>query len=257
MSGVDGSVALTLAALVGLAAGSFLNVLIIRTHHDTSLWRGRSACPHCGHVLSWYEMFPFLSFVLLRGRCRHCRRALSWQYPIVELATAGLFMVVLQRFGLTWWSIWGWVVTSMMIAIAVYDGRWSLLPDSFTVALAIAGAGFALAAGGSWPSLVLGAIAGAGFFGSQYLFSRGRWVGSGDILLGGALGVMLGWRMLSLALLMAYLSGAVVASVLLLTRRRTSNATLAFGPFLVLSGFAAWLWGQEIINWYFSHALFR
>lgn len=250
------SVFLTVAVLLGLATGSFLNVLIIRTHRETSPWRGRSACSHCGHDLAWYELIPLLSFTWLRGRCRHCRQALSWQYPIVEAGTALLFGLVAYEFGISWWTIWGWVVVSTMVAIAVYDARWSLLPDGFTLSLAISGAGFAVVSGLPWTTVILGAIAGAGFFGLQYLLSRGRWIGSGDILLGGALGLLLGWRMLGLALLLAYFFGALVASILLLSHRRTAKGTLAFGPFLVFGGFVAWLWGPALVDWYTTHALF-
>ena len=102
-----------------------------------------------------------------------------------------------------------------------------------------------------------GLVAGAGFFGLQYFLSRGRWVGSGDILLGGALGLLLGWRMLGLSLMLAYFIGAIIASILLLAKLKKSQSAMAFGPYLVLGGFMAWLWGEQIINWYFNHALFR
>lgn len=254
---VDLTVVWAVTVLLGLAAGSFLNVLVIRTHQATSPWRGRSACPHCGHVLSWFELVPLMSFVWLRGRCRHCRKTMSWQYPIVEAGTAALFLLVAIRFGFTWLTVWGWLIAGLMIAIAVYDARWSLLPDSFTIALAITGLSFALVTGTPLLTLIIGAAAGAGFFGAQHLWSRGRWVGSGDILLGGALGLILGWRMLSLALLLAYFTGALVASILLLTHREKAEGKIAFGPYLVLGGFLAWLWGPAIVDWYFTHALFR
>ena len=245
-----------LSALLGLMSGSFLNVLILRTHQETSPWMGRSKCMYCGHALAWYELFPLVSFAWQRGKCRHCKKSLSWQYPLVEAVTALLFAVIAIHFGLTWWTVWGWVIASIMIAIAVYDARWSLLPDSFSISLAISGFGFAFFYGVPLPDLGLGLIAGAGFFGLQYLLSRGRWVGSGDILLGGALGVLLGWRMLGLSLLMAYLIGAVVASMLIVSNDHKAEGTMAFGPFLMAGGFVAWLWGPQIVDWYFNHALF-
>lgn len=246
----------TLAALFGLAAGSFLNVLIFRTHKGASSWRGRSRCMNCGHVLSWHELLPLASFLWLRGKCRHCAAALSWQYPLVEAGTALAFALVASRFGLTWFTLWGWIVASIMIAIAVYDARWSLLPDSFSIFLAIAGFGMALAMKVPLIDLGYGLIAGVGFFGSQYLLSRGRWVGSGDVLLGGALGLLLGWRMLGLGLMLAYFIGALVASILLLAKRQKAQGVMAFGPYLALGGYVAWLWGEQIIAWYFNHALF-
>ncbi len=253
----DPAVLLTVAAVLGLASGSFLNVLIIRTHQETSPWRGRSKCMSCGQKLAWYEMVPLFSFAWLRGKCRRCQKNLSWQYPLVEAGTAVLFALVAWRFGFNWWTVWGGVIVSIMMAMAVYDARWSLLPDSFSIALAVVGGGFAIATRVPLVDLGLGLVAGLGFFGAQYLLSRGRWLGSGDVLLGGALGLLLGWRMLGLSLLLAYLVGAVVASILLLTRRQKAQGAMAFGPYLVAGAFTAWLWGPSIIDWYFNHALFR
>ena len=253
----DPAVVLAVAVLLGLAAGSFLNVLILRTRQAASPWRGRSKCMSCGHALSWHELLPLASFLWLRGKCRHCRAALSWQYPLVEAGTAIVFGLVAWRFGLTWLTVWGWVAASAMMAVAVYDARWSLLPDSFSIALAVAGAGFAAASRLPLADIGLGLAAGVAFFGAQYVLSRGRWVGSGDVLLGGALGLLLGWRMLGLSLLLAYLVGAVVASILLLMRRQKAQGAIAFGPYLVAGAFTAWLWGPGIVDWYFNHALFR
>lgn len=252
----DPAAVFAIAALLGLAIGSFLNVVIIRTHIATSPWRGRSKCLQCGHALAWYDNIPLVSFSWLRGRCRYCRTVLTWQYPLVEAGTALVFMVVAGQYGLTWWTIWGWMISALMIAIAVYDARWSLLPDSFSIALAIAGFGFALASGVPWLMLLIGGAAGAAFFGLQFLVSRGRWVGSGDILLGAALGLMLGWRMLAVSLQISYLVGALVASVLLLIRRQTTKGAMAFGPFLVLGAWIVWLWGSVLVDWFFSHVYF-
>ncbi len=254
---VDSIVWSVLSALLGLQVGSFLNVVIFRTHRETSPWFGRSQCLQCGHALSWHELFPLASFLWLRGKCRHCAARLSWQYPLVEALTAFVFTILAIHFGLTWWTLWAWVIASIMIAIAVYDALWSLLPDSFSLSLALVGGGFAYAAGFPVIDVLLGLAAGASFFTLQYVLSRGRWVGSGDILLGGALGILLGWRMLGLSLLLAYFIGAVAASFLLLLRRQKVQGAIAFGPYLVIGAFVAWLWGEHIVEWYFNHAIFR
>lgn len=257
MNMVDPTVVIIFAAVIGLAAGSFLNVLIIRTHRELSPWKGRSKCMSCGHQLAWYDNIPLVSFGWLRGKCRYCTKTLSWQYPLVEFATALLFVLIAWHFSATWWMVLALLITMLCVAIAVYDWRWSLLPDSFSIVLGLAGAVFALVTGISWLDVVLGGVIGAAFFGLQFALSRGRWVGSGDIFLGGALGLLLGWRMFGLALLLSYFIGAIVASMLLLVRRQKMGSAIPFGPFLVLGGFVAWLWGQQIIDWYFTNALFR
>lgn len=254
---LTGGLAIGVVLAVGAAVGSFLNVIIIRTKTGTGWLSGRSQCPHCGQTLAWFELIPLLSFAVLRGRCRKCHQVLSWQYPIVELLTAATFWLTAAQFGWTWTLLAAWAVTATMILIAVYDARWALIPDSFTLALALAALAFGLLVDFPWIDRLLGTAAGAAFFGLQFLLSRRRWVGSGDILLGGALGLLLGWRMLGLGLMLAYLVGAMAAAGLILSRRASHRSSVAFGPYLVVGGFAAWLYGPVLIDWYFNHAIFR
>lgn len=246
-----------LVALFGAAVGSFLNVVILRTHDDRQWWSGRSRCPHCGHELSWYEMFPVLSFVLLRGHCRHCRTRLSRQYLAVEVLTALAFLLVYLSYHSSATTVIGWMVVGAMILLAVYDARWSLLPDSFSIVFAVFATILSWALHRTWLDILIGGLLGAGFFAAQFVVSRKRWVGSGDILLGAGLGLLLGWRSLALALFIAYMVGALVAAFFLLTRRLKPTSTMAFGPYLLSAGLIAWLWGDRIVDWYFRHALFR
>ncbi|MBI5466703.1 MAG: prepilin peptidase [Candidatus Kerfeldbacteria bacterium] len=253
---IDRWLLVVLAGALGAAVGSFLNVIILRTRLGESSVRGRSRCPHCGRDLSWLELIPVASFAWLRGRCRHCRKHISWQYPIVEGLTAAAFIGVVLAQPLTLLTLLSWIVASCLLIIAVYDFRWALLPDGFTLSLAIVGLVSALVGGLPPLEVLLGGLAGAGFFGLQYVLSKKRWVGSGDILLGGALGLLLGWRMLGLALFLAYFIGALVASVLLLLKRQHASASIPFGPYLAIGGYLAWVWGTAIMNWYALHVYF-
>lgn len=244
-----------IVALGGAAVGSFLNVLVIRTHEGRSAVRGRSACPACGRPIPWYDLLPIVSFIVLGGRCRFCHARLSGQYLLGELLTAAVFTAVFMRFPWPWLMLVGWIAAAALVAIALYDGQWSLIPDEYTLALALSAAAFVLLAHQSLIASLIGLAAGAAFFGAQFLFSRGRWVGSGDIMLGAALGLLLGWPRLLVALFVAYMIGGIIASVLLLTHRRRSGQTLPFGPYLALGAFVGWLWGPELITWYLTHAL--
>ncbi len=246
-----------IVAAVGAAIGSFLNVVILRTHQEKSWLSGRSACPHCGHVLRWYDLIPIGSFVLLGGRCRYCRHSLAQQYVIVETLTAAAFVIAYIYGGVSWLTVISWVTLSAMILLAVYDARWSLLPDAFSLIFSAAAILVSWALGRTWQDVVLGGLIGAVFFGLQYILSRRQWVGSGDILLGLGLGLLLGWRLLLLALFLAYLSGAVVAGVMMVARKVKSSSTIAFGPYLLAGGGVSWFWGERIVNWYFQHAIFR
>lgn len=249
--------AFALVAVLGTAIGSFLNVVILRTHEDKPWWQGRSHCPHCGTVLRWYDLVPVLSFVTLGGQCRYCHRALTRQYFIVEVFSAIMFVAIFAVTGVSSLTVVGWLVASSMIILAVYDARWSLLPDEFSIVFALSAAILSMMIHRTWVEILIGAGAGAGFFAIQFIASKRRWVGSGDILLGLGLGLLLGWRLLALCFFLAYMSGAIIAAVMILTRRLKASGSLAFGPYLLASGFFSWLWGERLINWYFQHAIFR
>lgn len=243
-----------LVALLGAALGSFLNVVVVRTHLGQSFLAGRSHCPHCNHPLHWYEMIPLLSYTVMGGRCRHCRTMITLQYLLMEALTAAAFIAVYLRFGWSWASLAGWGVVAGLLLIALYDARWSLIPDEFTITAGIAALLFGLVTAHDWIDMALGALLGGGFFLAQYVVSRKRWVGSGDIFLGVALGILLGWRMMALALLLSYLLGSIGAIPALIRRHGAMNQTIAFGPYLVAAAFVAWLWGPSLVQWYLTYA---
>lgn len=250
----------TVAALVGLVFGSFLNVVIHRLprmlerewqagHEDPSpssavynLAFPASHCPLCNHPLSWYENLPVISFVWLRGRCRHCQAPISWQYPAVELAVATLFAWHFSRYG---WSAQAWVwagFASVLLALAVIDAQTTLLPDALTQPLTWAGL---LAAamgysGLSLPDALWGAVGGYLFLWSVYwLF---RWVtgkdgmGQGDFKLLAALGAWFGWQALLALILLASLSGLAAGLWLRWRQRLSADTHMPFGPCLALAG---------------------
>lgn len=241
-----------LAGLLGAAVGSFLNVVVVRTASKESFTKGRSKCPHCGHQLAWFELVPILSFLGLGGRCRSCKKTLTVQYILLEAVTAAVFMAVWLTFGYAWMTPIGWVVSSAMICIALYDARWSLIPDSYTITLAVLVLGLLIYQRADPIDHLVGVAIGLGLFGVQYLISRGEWIGSGDILLGGVLGGLLGWRVTLGSFALAYILGALVAIPLLLIKRQVKQA-IPFGPFLILGAWLGWLWGPWLWQWYLLH----
>ncbi len=267
--------------LLGLIIGSFLNVVILRLKDGKSLF-GRSVCPACGKIISWYDNIPLLSFILLGGKCRACKTKISWQYPIVELASGFLWLLgycyvmagpgavvifnstkgiassrLISGLAMTA-DQWLGVITlgiffSILLALFVFDCRWYILPDQIT----LLGIVIALLAnilwGHSWQNILLAMLIGATWFGWQYLISHGRWVGSGDIRLGALMGAMLaGWQGLLVALFLAYLAGAVVAVVLLLLGKKTWGERLPFGTFLTVTTIISLIYGEVIWGWYFT-----
>ncbi|HVW66519.1 MAG TPA: prepilin peptidase [Candidatus Peribacteraceae bacterium] len=232
--------------VLGAAFGSFGNVLILRMPKNESV-NGRSHCPHCGHILSAWELIPILSFLFLRGRCKSCGKPIAWQYPLVELV-AGLFFVLAG-----WWSnflvpesiLLGLVFWAMLL-IAMIDARTQMIPDAFTVILLICAVAYRLLL----HSLAFdGALVALVFFGGQWLLSRGQWVGSGDVFLAVALGFLLGsWVHLLLGLMAAYIIGALYVSVLLGLGTMKRSQHVAFGPFLVMGALIAFLYGDKALK---------
>lgn len=243
---LEPAIAIPLFFVLGLVMGSFGNVLIGRLPQGESI-TGRSHCPHCGKTITAFELIPVLSWMFLRGKCSKCKKSISIQYPLIELLSGGLFvwafnlapLFPLAAFALAL-AFWA------MLLIAVIDYKTQLIPDVLTLLLALSAGVYQLLSMGhlSWMAVLVG----MGFFGTQWILSKGRWVGSGDIFLAGALGLLLGsWQYLVMALMLSYIIGAAVAIVLLLTKRVGKKAQLSFGPFLVLGTFIVYWLGGEIM----------
>lgn len=235
------------AAIIGLAVGSFLNMLTMRLGEDEPVMTKRSHCPKCKHQLSAFDLVPVVSFLLLRGKCRYCGVPISWQYPLVEIATAICFVIVvfahqpLEFYGLlvaSSFMIRDLVFTTGLIALFVLDLRWYIVPDVISLPLVAVALIFNLIFGVPLTSLILGMAVGGGFYFILWAISRGRWVGAGDIRLGLVLGAMLGWPLTLGALYVAYICGGIIATWLLITKRKHLADKLPMGVFLTA---ATWL----------------
>ena len=239
--------------LFGLAIGSFLNVLILRIPDRRSLF-GRSSCLSCQRSLRWFELFPVVSYMALRGKCRSCRVGISLQYPLVELTTALLFLFVfLQHSVLNILLFRDWFFIAVLIVLFVHDLRFRILPDIITLpAIAIAIIFWFI------PSFnlqlttynLLAVVIGTLFFLLQWLFSRGRWVGGGDIRLGALIGAIVGWPNILFALFVAYISGAIFGCAAMMMGRVTRKSQIPFGTFLTASTICTMFWGDAIVGWY-------
>ncbi len=241
-----------LVFVFGLIIGSFLNAVIYRLASGGSIFAKSSQCPKCGHELSWADLVPVVSFFVLGRRCRYCHKPISWQYPVVELATAVVFLLIFYQLPATSYQlVFQLVFVSFLIVIFVYDLKHYLILDKVLIP------GVALAMvyqiwQGQFRAAVLGAVLLSGFFGILYLVSRGRWIGLGDVKLGIFLGVLVPWPATLVLVFLAYFLGAAVALPLLLWGAKHLSDRLPFGTFLTLSAFVAMLWGEEIVRWYFK-----
>jgi prepilin signal peptidase PulO-like enzyme (type II secretory pathway) len=246
----------------GLLFGSFLNAWIWRIHTGRKISKGRSMCPHCKTTLKWYELIPVLSWIGLRGKCRTCRKPISIQYPLVELATgilwAGLYLFISPLSSLDWLELLAWlIVGTLMVAAFVYDAKWMLLPDHFTVP--------AIAASAVWVCIrwvvygqgelvlqqVLAALIFAGIFYALWRLSGRSWLGDGDIRLALLMGLMLTPSQLIIAIFVSFNLGALVSLLLLATKRKTRRDPIAFGPFLIVGLLTGFFAADALISAYF------
>ncbi|MDO8336356.1 MAG: prepilin peptidase, partial [Candidatus Saccharibacteria bacterium] len=209
---------------IGVCLGSFVNAAVWRIKHKKDLLIDRSECTKCHYKLEWYDLIPILSWVFLRGKCRKCHKSISPQYPIVELAVGAFFVASLAFWpyaldstnSLLQFAIW--LIAGVALAILfVYDLRWLILPDRVIFPLIGLGAAASVLYGlsadsiGSFLVNLLGSIAIlSGFYFCLYIYSKGKWVGFGDIKLGLGLALLLcDWQLALLAFFLANLIGTL------------------------------------------------
>jgi len=270
---------ITVAAVLGLLVGSFLNVVILRLpERMTAMWRREardvleleadeaaplppgivfepSHCPQCKHRLSALDNIPVFGWLLLRGRCRYCKVPISIQYPLVELLSGVLSAVVVWKFGPTLPALAGLVFTWMLIALAGIDFRTQLLPDQLTYPLLWLGLLLSLLPMFVLPpSSILGAALGYLSLWSVYwlfkLLTGKEGMGYGDFKLLAALGAWMGPGALLPVILLSSLVGALLGGTLILLRRHGREVPMPFGPFIAMAG---WIWfiaGEPLLQTY-------
>jgi leader peptidase (prepilin peptidase)/N-methyltransferase len=270
---------IAVSVLLGLAIGSFLNVVIHRLPRimerdwaaqcaelrgealpdgePFSLARPRSRCPQCGHPIGALENIPLLSYLALRGRCRGCGAHISWRYPLVEVLTAALFGFAAWHFGAGTAALAAMLFVAAMVALAFIDLDTQLLPDSITLPLIWVGLIANLfAVYTDLASAVIGAVAGYLALWSVYwlfkLTTGKEGMGYGDFKLLAAIGAWLGWQVLPLTILLSSLVGALVGITLILLAKHGRNVPIPFGPYLATAGMVALFWGKALTRAYLN-----
>ena len=260
--------------LFGLVMGSFLNCIIYRLQTGESFLKGRSFCPHCRHELSWQDLIPVFSFLILKGKCRYCQKPISWQYPLVELATGIIFLLIVWNleFGIClefgiWNLLFYLLISCFLIIIFVYDLKHYIIPDAViypAIAIAFLYQLFRMLNFVNWnlfgiwnvESGILRPISSAFlaslFFLAIVFLSQGKWMGLGDVKLAFLMGLFLGFPNILVALFLAFFIGAIIGIGLIISGKRTLKSEVPFGPFLITGTFIALFWGNQITNWYLS-----
>lgn len=237
--------------IFGLVVGSFLNVVIYRLHAKQSFAKGRSKCPKCKHVLGIIDLIPLFSFLIQKGQCRYCHKKISWQYFLVELFTGILFVLVYLQFDL-YLLFFYLVICSFLIIIFIYDLKHYLILDKITIPAIIIAIVGNLLLGMLWWDILIGMAIGGGLFMFQFIISKGKWIGGGDIRLGALMGALLGWQLVLVALFIAYLVGSVVGVALIIGKRKKLKDPMPFGVFLSMATILCLLYGKIILDLYLN-----
>ncbi|MFA9288773.1 MAG: A24 family peptidase [Weeksellaceae bacterium] len=230
-------------AVTGLFFGSFLNVLADRLSREESIM-GRSYCESCKHVLEWKDLIPVVSYLYLKGKCRYCKAPFTSQYPLAELFTSGMYVLVWYlsnlQYGLVSFHILHIVVVSILIVILLADLRYQIIPDEMQIALIVVAVVRLFIVGFAFDILLQQLLAGMIAFLpllALFLITKGRGMGFGDVKLAFGIGFYLGlWNGL-LALYIGFLSGGIIGAAILLLKKGDRKTKIAFGPFLVVGFF--------------------
>lgn len=249
-----------LIIVLGLAWGSFLNVVIFRLPRDMSLLRPPSACTQCGKNIPPYDNIPFLSYIILGGKCRFCKAKISFSYPLVEILAPLSFLILYTQHQLNFFFFASCLFTSALIVLGFIDFYHKILPDEITLSGLVLALIYSLfRTDFTLLQALIGAVSGAGFlllvYGTYYLLRKKEGLGMGDVTMMLFVGAFLGWQLSLFTLILASFAGALVGILLILSKKRDIQYALPFGTFLAPAAFAALLWGEKIINAYLG--LFR
>ncbi|EPZ7319182.1 prepilin peptidase [Vibrio mimicus] len=271
-----------LATLFGLIVGSFLNVVIYRLPKIMEReWRAdcaasfpeygisppegqltlslpRSTCPHCHTPIRVIDNIPVFSWLALRGKCSHCKSPISARYPLIELFTALVSLMVSTQLSFSPFAVAALLFSYVLIAATFIDLDTMLLPDQLT--LPLLWSGIALALFGLSPvsltDAVIGAMAGYLSLWSIYwlfkLLTGKEGMGYGDFKLLAALGAWLGWQQLPVIVLLSSVVGLLFGLIQLRLQKQGIDKAFPFGPYLAIAGWIALLWGNTVIDWYLT-----
>ncbi len=254
----------------GVVIGSFLNVYLYRFHTGKSLMGG-SHCMSCAEPLRWYDLFPLLSYLTLRGRCRRCSAYIPSRYFWVELFTGVLFGAVVYFVqDMLLWPVLFFLM-AVLVLVLVYDIMHMIIPDGFVYtlcAIAVFLLLYNIYDGLPFISalyhLLAGVLAG-GFFYALWRYSDGRWLGLGDAKLALPLGVMVGMTGVFSMVVLSFWVGTIIALSLLVyeryqkrgqlhlpftTKHLTMKSEVPFAPFLILGFLIVFLGQIDVLNFF-------
>ena len=221
--------------LLGLIIGSFISAITYRIPKKIDFIKGRSFCDFCKKKLAWYDNIPLFSLLLYRGKSRCCKKKISIRYPLIELVSVIGAVVAWLFFG----NLAFVILFFLTLCIFIIDLEHQIIPDELTWIILLLG----LIANSQSPMTVLFSA----FFLSLlllflHLITKGRGMGLGDVKLAVALGLWLGLEKGLIWLILSFIIGGIVASILLLLKKAKLKTKIAFGPFLIIAFWLILLW---------------
>lgn len=248
------AIEVAIVVFLGLAIGSFLNVVIYRLPRGESVVSPGSRCPACGYALGAMDNIPVFSYLFLAGRCRRCRVGISPRYPLVEMATAALFVMHYFVFGWTPLLAVRLLFAASLVALFAIDLEHHLLPDKIT----LPGIGAGLLASLFLPpgirDALIGILAGGGVLWligeAYYRYAGEEGMGGGDVKMLAMIGAFLGWQLVIVTLVFSSIAGSLIGILLIATRRGGMKYALPYGTFLSIAALVASLAGARIVEWY-------
>ena len=248
---------------LGACVGSFLNVVVWRLPRRESLITPPSHCPKCGHKLAWYDNIPVLGWIWLKGKCRYCRVPISPRYPLIELANALFYLAVFQRTGAAVAFIPIAAIISMTIVLIFIDLEIQILPDVIDIPGIFIGLLIGWIGGDVAADLVLsadildsiaGALLGAAILAAiiltYWLIRRREGMGWGDVKMMAMIGAVLGWQSVPAVLLLASITGAIIALPLAIRSKEGFQLAIPFGVFLGLASLVILFFGHTLFEWW-------
>ena len=250
-----------LFGLLGLAVGSFLNVVIYRLPRKKPLMFERSACPNCRMPIPFYHNIPIISYMILLGRCSACRHPISPRYPLVELLNGGFYLLFFFIDGLTPQFGVHCFLASALIAIFFIDLDHQIIPDAITIPGMVVGivSSIFITPPGILNSVIGFFVGGLSLLGIAYL---GEWLfkkeamGGGDIKMAAMMGAFVGWQ----KILMIFFGGAIIGMIvsviwMALSKKIRQERVIPFGPFLAMAAIVVVIYGEQILRYYLQHVL--
>lgn len=237
--------------VIGTIMGSFFNVIGHRLSKNESAIKPRSHCEFCGHILAWYELIPIISFLIQGGKCRKCRAKLSWWYPLIEIITGLFFMSCYLYYGFTYDLLLALIISSVLIITCISDFNYLVILDEVLVVSSLAALVVIFLKEG-FNGLIISLLSGLLMFFFMLMvkivgdkaFKRES-LGGGDIKLSLFIGLVLGYKLSFINLVLASFLALPVAFYYLI---KLKDREVPFGPFLIISTFIIYIFSTQILE---------